>query len=78
MVAGPRPRQAGVVVVRNADDALVGVFNFSEIVRGAFQSAYLGYYAFAPHAGHGYMREGLGAGRSTSHSALLKPAPGRG
>ena len=52
-------RQAGVVVVRSADDALVGVFNFSEIVRGAFQSAYLGYYAFAPHAGRGYMREGL-------------------
>jgi len=31
----------------------------SEIVRGAFRSAYLGYYAFAPHDGHGLMAEGL-------------------
>jgi [ribosomal protein S5]-alanine N-acetyltransferase len=28
-------------------------------VRGLFQSAYLGYYAFAPLAGGGYMSEGL-------------------
>ena len=38
---------------------MVGVFNLSEIVRGAFQNAYIGYYAFAPHAGRGYMAEGL-------------------
>lgn len=50
---------AGFLVLRRGDDALVGAFNFSEIVRGAFQSAYLGYYAFAPHAGAGYMSEGL-------------------
>jgi ribosomal-protein-alanine N-acetyltransferase len=50
---------AGFLVFRRSDDALVGVFNFSEIVRGAFQSAYLGYYAFAPHARSGYMSEGL-------------------
>ena len=49
----------GLLVCRCDDDALVGVFNFSEIVRGAFQSAYLGYYAFTPHAGTGYMTEGL-------------------
>jgi ribosomal-protein-alanine N-acetyltransferase len=49
----------GFVVVRKDDEALVGVFNFSEIVRGALQSAYLGYYAFAPLAGEGYMSEGL-------------------
>jgi ribosomal-protein-alanine N-acetyltransferase len=35
------------------------VVNLSEIVRGSFQSAYLGFYAFAPHHGHGYMSEGL-------------------
>jgi ribosomal-protein-alanine N-acetyltransferase len=35
------------------------VFNFSEIGRGVFESSYLGYYAFAPHAGQGYMSEGL-------------------
>jgi ribosomal-protein-alanine N-acetyltransferase len=38
---------------------LAGVINLSEIVRGAFRSAYLGYYAFVPHAGRGYMTEGL-------------------
>lgn len=38
---------------------LVGVINLSEIVRGFFQSAYLGYYAFVPFAGEGYMTEGL-------------------
>jgi ribosomal-protein-alanine N-acetyltransferase len=41
------------------DGDLVGVANIGEIVRGAFHSAYLGYYAFAPHAGRGYMTDGL-------------------
>ncbi len=49
----------GWLAVRRDDEALVGVFNLSEIVRGAFQSGYLGYYAFAPHAGAGYMSGGL-------------------
>jgi ribosomal-protein-alanine N-acetyltransferase len=35
------------------------VFTLSEIVRGVFQSAYLGYYAVVPFAGQGYMREGM-------------------
>jgi ribosomal-protein-alanine N-acetyltransferase len=51
--------QLGMLVCRLEDDAPVGVFNLSEIVRSAFWSAYLGYYAFAPYAGHGYMEEGL-------------------
>ena len=53
------PRHAGFLVVRNDDDALAGVVNFSEIVRGVFQSAYVGYYAFEPLAGDGYMAEGF-------------------
>lgn len=63
--AGPRSRvpgqatHAGFLVCRVDDDTPVGVFNLSEIVRGSFESAYLGYYGFAPYAGHGYMREGL-------------------
>jgi ribosomal-protein-alanine N-acetyltransferase len=38
---------------------ICGVMNLSEVVRGAFQSAYLGYYALAPHAGKGFMSAGL-------------------
>ena len=38
---------------------LVGVVNVSEIVRGAFCSAYLGYYAFSPHQGQGLMSAAL-------------------
>jgi ribosomal-protein-alanine N-acetyltransferase len=38
---------------------LAGVINVNEIVRGVFNSGYLGYYAFVPHAGRGYMRAGL-------------------
>jgi hypothetical protein len=39
--------------------ALVGVINLNEIVRGSFQSAYLGYYAFEPHSGQGFMSAGM-------------------
>src|SRR5262249_12404089 len=45
------------VYLRDSRD-LVGVFNFNDIIRGAFQNAFLGY-AFAPHAGKGLMSEGL-------------------
>ena len=38
---------------------IAGVFTISQIFRGALQSAYLGYYAHARHAGQGYMREAL-------------------
>jgi len=37
----------------------IGVFTISQIFRGAFQSAYLGYYANQRHAGQGLMREAL-------------------
>ena len=38
---------------------IAGVLIISQIVRGAFQSAYLGYYAHQRHAGQGLMREAM-------------------
>ena len=43
------------------DGQLAGVINLNEIVRGSFQSAYLGYYAFSPYEGQGHMSRGLHA-----------------
>ncbi|MFL6258212.1 MAG: GNAT family N-acetyltransferase [Thermoanaerobaculia bacterium] len=49
-----------LLLIRREDRALLGAVNLSEIVRGVFQSAYLGYWIGAPYARQGYMREGLG------------------
>ena len=38
---------------------IVGTFNISNIVRGWFQSAYLGYEVFAPFQQQGFMQQGL-------------------
>ena len=38
---------------------IVGVINFNHIIRRAFQSAFLGYYAVAQYAGQGLMFEGM-------------------
>jgi ribosomal-protein-alanine N-acetyltransferase len=54
------PAQVAFWII-NEEDELAGVINISEIVRGAFQSGYLGYYAFLPHNGRGYMSAGLRA-----------------
>jgi ribosomal-protein-alanine N-acetyltransferase len=42
-----------------ASNEIAGVFTISQIVRGAFQSAYLGYYASGRTARQGYMREAM-------------------
>jgi [ribosomal protein S5]-alanine N-acetyltransferase len=55
------PSNYAFLVCRRPDQALIGVINLSNIVRGLFQSGYLGYYAFAGHEGRGYMRAGLNA-----------------
>ena len=52
-------RRLSMLALRRDDDAFVGVLNLSEIIRGPLQQAFLGYYAFAPHAGNGYMREAM-------------------
>jgi ribosomal-protein-alanine N-acetyltransferase len=49
----------GYFVVIDETDQLAGVVNVGGIVRGALQSAHLGYYAFTPHAGRGLMRQAL-------------------
>ena len=51
--------QEGHLVIDSSSGDLVGVINLSEIVRGSFQSAYLGYYGFAAHAGSGRMSAGM-------------------
>ncbi len=49
------------LVCRRDGGALVGVVNLTNIVRGAFRSGYLGWYAFTGHERQGLMREGLDA-----------------
>lgn len=48
-----------LLVCRKEDGAIVGVYTIGQIFYGHLCSAYLGYYAFEPFAGRGYMREGL-------------------
>ncbi len=48
-----------LAVRRREDDAIVGYFEISEIVRGPLQSAFLGYGGVAAHARRGYMTAGL-------------------
>lgn len=49
----------GRLICLRPTGALVGVINLNNIIRGAFQNAFLGYYAFVPFAGQGLMQEGL-------------------
>jgi ribosomal-protein-alanine N-acetyltransferase len=52
-------RRHGLFICRRSDQALLGAVNLNEIVRGAFQSAYLGYWIGAAYARQGYMTEAL-------------------
>jgi ribosomal-protein-alanine N-acetyltransferase len=54
------PVNMGCVVRHAATHEMVGFISISNIVRGFFQSAYLGYYAFAGHERQGLMRAALG------------------
>lgn len=58
-LAASRSGDARLVICRNDDAAIVGYFGLGQIFYGHFRNAYLGYYAFEPYAGQGYMREGL-------------------
>jgi ribosomal-protein-alanine N-acetyltransferase len=48
------------LICRRETGEIAGVANLSEIVRGVFQSTYLGFYASARCAGQGFLKEGLG------------------
>ena len=52
-------RFLGFFVCLLQTDAIVGVANLSEIVRGLFQNAYLGFYGHISYSGQGLMKEGL-------------------
>jgi [ribosomal protein S5]-alanine N-acetyltransferase len=52
-------RHEPLLVCRVGDGAIVGFVNISEIIRGGFQSAFVGYGAVAAQARQGYMREGI-------------------
>lgn len=60
MERAARPNSACFVFCLLENDSPIGMVNLSEIVRGALQSAYMGYYIGAPYAGQGYMREAIG------------------
>jgi ribosomal-protein-alanine N-acetyltransferase len=52
-------RKIGYFARRRSDGELVGWINLSEIVRGNFHSAYIGYCGYPASAGQGYMTEAL-------------------
>ena len=52
-------RTIAFLVRRKSDECLAGAINVSEPVMGVFCSAYLGFYAFTPLQGQGYLTEGL-------------------
>jgi [ribosomal protein S5]-alanine N-acetyltransferase len=54
-----RADSACFLICRNEDSAIAGTINLSQIFRGGFQNAYLGYYIGSPYAGRGYMTEAL-------------------
>jgi ribosomal-protein-alanine N-acetyltransferase len=49
----------GFLVLQRDAGEIVAVINLSNLVRGAFQSAFLGYYSFSPYIGTGLMYEGM-------------------
>ncbi len=59
LVARSRREDVVTLLACKEDGAIAGVFTISQIVRGAFLSAYLGYYGHARFARQGYMRAAM-------------------
>jgi ribosomal-protein-alanine N-acetyltransferase len=55
-----RPDGETFLICRNEDDAFAGMASLGNVVHGNLRGAYLGYSAFVPYNGRGYMTEGLG------------------
>ena len=64
------PWKVGFFVVGRTGGDLIGVVSIDSMIRGAFQSGYLGCYGFEPHVGHGLIREGLSEVLSRAFGAL--------
>jgi [ribosomal protein S5]-alanine N-acetyltransferase len=54
-----QPSEQSLLICVRETGAIAGVVNINSIIRGRFQCGSLGYAAFAPTAGQGYMSEGL-------------------
>ncbi len=65
-----REDQASYLIRHRDCGGLIGCANINNIVRGALQSGYLGYAAFASHTGRGLMTAGLTAVISDAFAAL--------
>jgi len=67
-------REAGralkLTIRRQDDDGLIGVCNFTNIVRGSFQACHLGYSLAETAQGHGFMYEALEASLHHVFTAL--------
>ncbi len=50
----------GLLACRREDGAIAGDVNLSQVFRGSFGNAYLGFYGFSPFARRGYMTEAVG------------------
>jgi [ribosomal protein S5]-alanine N-acetyltransferase len=59
LAACARPDFVGFLIRRRSDDAILGSLELGYIVRGGFQSVYLGYQIGAPFARQGYMKEAV-------------------
>lgn len=54
-----QPDYQSFFICRKQDGVILGVINMSQIFRGFFQSAFLGYYIGAAYTNQGYMTEAL-------------------
>jgi ribosomal-protein-alanine N-acetyltransferase len=55
-----RPTVETLFACEESTNAIIGVFDLSQIFFGNYKSAYLGYYAHVSYAGRGYMTQGMG------------------